>query len=66
MEKLSGLSKREKFRIRLYSDDSSFIRLERKAKANKLCYKENSLITQAQCESIITGNYDVLTVNSSQ
>ncbi|NLB18282.1 MAG: VTC domain-containing protein, partial [Syntrophomonadaceae bacterium] len=45
-EKLSGLSRREKFRLRYYNDDPFFIRLEKKAKSNRLCYKENSLITQ--------------------
>ncbi len=60
MEKLSGLSRREKFRLRLYNDDSSFIRLEKKAKANRLCYKEKAPITKAQCESILAGRYDVL------
>lgn len=60
MEKLAGLSRREKFRIRLYNDDSSFIRLEKKAKANRLCYKENARITREQCESILSGDYGVL------
>ncbi|NLB81224.1 MAG: polyphosphate polymerase domain-containing protein, partial [Clostridiaceae bacterium] len=60
MEKLSGLSRREKFRLRLYNDDSSFIRLEKKAKANRLCYKEKAPISKAQCESILAGRYEVL------
>lgn len=60
MEKLAGLSRREKFRIRYYNDDWSFVRLEKKAKANRLCYKENAPITREQCESILLGNYDVL------
>ncbi|MCK9268072.1 MAG: polyphosphate polymerase domain-containing protein [Alkaliphilus sp.] len=64
-EKLSGISRREKFRIRLYNDDSSFIRLEKKAKANRLCYKTNALITKEQCEAILTGNYDVLKVEEN-
>ena len=60
MEKLSGLSRREKFRLRLYNDDSSFIRLEKKSKANRLCYKEKAPISKAQCESILAGRYEVL------
>ena len=32
-EKLDGLSRRAKFRIRLYNDDAGFIRLEKKVKA---------------------------------
>ncbi len=40
VEKLSGASRREKFRIRFYNNDPSFIRLEKKSKANRLCYKK--------------------------
>ncbi len=60
VEKLSGLSRREKFRIRLYNDDPSFIRLEKKAKANRLCYKDKTPITKEQCESILAGRFEVL------
>jgi hypothetical protein len=59
-EKLSGLSRREKFRIRFYNDDPSFIRLEKKAKENRLCYKENTRITKEQCGAILDGRFDVL------
>ncbi len=59
-EKLSGLSRREKFRLRYYNDDPSFIRLEKKAKSNRLCYKENCLITQEQCQRLLAGDYTVL------
>ncbi len=64
-EKLIGLSRREKFRIRFYNDDSSFIRLEKKAKANRLCYKTNTRITKEQCDAILAGNYDVLKVEEN-
>lgn len=64
-EKLSGLSRREKFRIRLYNDDSSFIRLEKKTKTNRLCYKSNTLITKEACEAILAGHYDVLKVEQN-
>lgn len=57
-EKLSGQSRREKFRIRYYDDDASFIRLEKKSKANRLCYKESVTITQAQCEDLLAGRWD--------
>ena len=60
MEKLAGLSRREKFRIRLYNDDSSFIRLEKKSKANRLCYKESTLITKEQCDDILNGRFEAL------
>jgi len=58
IEKLSGLSRREKFRIRYYNADTSFIRLEKKRKANRLSYKENAKVTADQCASLLAGNYE--------
>ena len=59
-EKLSGQSRREKFRLRVYNKDSSFIRLEKKSKANQLTYKESVTITPIQCMSLLSGDYDWL------
>lgn len=56
-EKLSGLSRREKFRLRYYNGDDSFIRLEKKSKANLLAYKESAVLTKAQCEALLSGEY---------
>ena len=38
-EKVNGVQKREKFRIRYYNDDFSYITLEKKIKHNDLCMK---------------------------
>ncbi len=62
IEKLSGLSRREKFRLRYYNTDTSFIKLEKKSKVNRLCYKESATITKEQCIALLEGNYDVLKV----
>ena len=62
VEKLSGLSRREKFRLRYYKADTSIIRLERKSKANRLCYKESAPVTAEQCTALLAGCYDVLKV----
>lgn len=51
-EKLDGVSVREKYRIRLYNHDTSFIRLERKRKIGGLGYKESAILTQQQAEAI--------------
>ncbi|MFV0314851.1 MAG: polyphosphate polymerase domain-containing protein [Anaerotignum sp.] len=59
-EKVDGLSKREKFRIRYYNNDTGFIRLEKKSKINSICYKENEKITALECSEILKGNYEVL------
>ncbi len=62
VEKLAGQSRREKFRLRFYNDDISFIRLEKKAKINHLCYKEKSAILATECQSLIRGDYDCLNI----
>ena len=59
-EKLLGLNKREKFRIRFYNDDDSFIRLEKKCKINGLCKKISCPITKEQCLKIINNDIDFL------
>jgi len=59
-EKLAGLSKREKFRLRYYNDDTSFIRLEKKSKANRLAYKESAVMTEEQCRALLSGDYGCL------
>jgi hypothetical protein len=60
IEKLSGLSRREKFRLRHYNGDTAFIRLERKSKANRLAYKESEEITAEQCEALLAGRFDCI------
>lgn len=59
-QKLIGINNRHKFRIRLYNDDDSFIKLEKKSKINGLCKKVSASITKSQCEDIISGNIDFL------
>lgn len=54
-EKLSGTSRREKFRLRYYNIDTAFIRLEKKSKVNKGCYKQSAMVTDTQCTEIING-----------
>ncbi len=57
-EKVDGVNVREKFRIRYYNDDPSFIRLEKKSKINGLCNKLSTVVTKKQCLSIINGNLE--------
>lgn len=59
-EKLDGVNKREKFRIRYYNNDTSFIRLEKKSKINGLCLKESAVITAEECRRIINNDIDFL------
>lgn len=55
-EKLYGLPNREKFRIRIYGVDDSFIRLEKKSKVSGLCQKQSVSLTRSQTECILTGD----------
>lgn len=59
-EKQDGLKNREKFRIRYYGSDTSFIRLEKKSKINGLCNKESCKITDEECKKIINGDFEFL------
>ncbi len=52
-DKINGVGKREKFRIRYYNDDLSFIRLEKKSKINNLCVKQSSVLTYEEALSVI-------------
>lgn len=55
-EKTDGVNVREKFRIRYYNGDSSFIKLEKKSKINGLCLKESARLTKEETQAIINGN----------
>lgn len=59
-DKINGVGKREKFRIRYYNDDLSFIRLEKKSKINNLCIKQSSVLTYEEAFSIIKGDIGFL------
>lgn len=56
-EKIDGVNMREKFRIRYYDGNTSFINLEKKSKINGLCSKESAVISKAQTEAILEGDY---------
>lgn len=59
-EKVEGVDDREKFRLRFYDEDLSFIRLEKKSKHGGICFKESIPITQEQCRSILEGEWRTL------
>lgn len=59
-EKIDGVNEREKFRLRFYNDDSSFIRLEKKSKKNGLCFKQSAVIPFQTCQDLLAGKYEVL------
>ena len=59
-QKLDGVNFREKFRLRYYGEDTSFIRLEKKFKVNGLCGKHSAPVTKEQAEDLLEGRIDFL------
>ena len=64
-EKVDGIQKREKFRIRYYNDDFSFITLEKKIKSDKLCLKCSARLTEDECRDILDGNLEFMRTHES-
>lgn len=54
-EKTQGIPVREKFRIRYYNDDLSYLTLEKKIKDNALCRKVDARITEEECRKLLAG-----------
>lgn len=54
-EKTEGFSRREKFRLRYYGTDFSFIRLEKKFKIGGLCGKRSRRLSREQAQAILDG-----------
>ena len=54
-EKMDGVLYRKKYRIRIYNDDESFIRLEKKMKHNNYTAKEQVLISKDIYSKILNG-----------
>lgn len=55
-EKMDGVNKREKFRIRYYNDDFSYLSLEKKMKTNNLCMKLSAQLTEDECRKLLAGD----------
>lgn len=62
-EKMDGVEYRKKYRIRLYNNDTSFIRLECKYKHENKTSKDQILIDKSICDKIINGNIEELNIN---
>lgn len=57
-EKVDGVNRREKFRIRYYNRDASYIILEKKSKWNGLCGKRSVLLSFEEVQSLLSGNLE--------
>ncbi|MBD5546995.1 MAG: polyphosphate polymerase domain-containing protein [Lachnospiraceae bacterium] len=65
-EKLDGVSRREKFRIRYYNGDTSLIHLEKKSKIGGLGKKQTANLTAVQAQSIANGSLDWMSDSSEE
>ena len=59
-EKINGVNRREKFRIRYYGKNTSFIRLEKKIKDRELCGKRSARLEPEAVQRLINGEYGFL------
>lgn len=59
-QKIDGVNLREKFRLRYYGEDISFIRLEKKFKINGMCGKHSVKVTEQQVRKILNGDIEFL------
>ena len=57
-EKLDGVSKREKFRIRYYNHNTSLIHLEKKSKLAGLGNKQSANLTAEEAQRIVDGDIE--------
>ncbi len=63
-EKIDGVNRREKFRIRYYNGDTDYLSLEKKSKLNGLCNKQAVRITIEQAQEITNGGIPELWQNA--
>ncbi|MDE6203802.1 MAG: polyphosphate polymerase domain-containing protein [Lachnospiraceae bacterium] len=58
LEKINGINLREKFRLRYYNSNTSFILLEKKSKINGLCQKEQVRLSLEEVQAVISRKSD--------
>lgn len=59
-EKIDGVNNREKFRIRYYNDDLSYIILEKKTKTDRLSTKDGVVINEEEFRKILSGDFSFM------
>lgn len=58
LEKINGVNRREKFRLRMYNMNANFIRLEKKTKENGLSIKRNAPVSKEEVEMLLQGDLE--------
>lgn len=64
-EKIDGVNCREKFRIRLYNGNLTYILLEKKSKIQGLCSKEQAVMTMEETRAALAGDAALLSHSRS-
>ena len=59
-DKIAGVGARTKYRIRCYNGDDALIRLERKSKRGNYISKQSAVLSRAECDGLIRGDYAFL------
>ena len=59
-EKLDGVDRREKFRLRYYGEAPAFLKLEKKYKVNGLCGKRTARLTVEEGARLLAGEFRFL------
>lgn len=62
----SGISSRYKYRVRIYNNDPSFIKLEKKIKFNEKCHKKSCRISEKELNMLVSGTPGKLTYDVSR
>lgn len=65
-EKLDGVEKRDKYRIRVYGTNLDWAKLERKRKLNNYVKKDSVTISKKEVYKMINGDYDFLLQKESK
>ena len=59
-QKLNGVNRREKFRLRYYGENPSFLKLEKKYKIQGLCGKRSCRLSREEGELLLQGDFAFL------
>jgi len=66
IDKLDGVEKRKKYRLRLYNYHDNLVKLEKKGKVGQYILKESERVTRFFCKQIIAGDFEFLKNSDSE
>lgn len=65
-EKLDGVNRREKFRLRYYNDNIDAIKLEKKSKVNGLCLKDSCKVSVEMANKLLNAKHTIMPSNDNK